>query len=153
MLSVGAGQSLVFVSVPIMARELGLSEQNVGTIFASSAIFWMLTSRYWGGLTDRFGRRWILVIGLCGYALSLGSFALMLRLGQIGLIAVSLVFPLLIITRCLNGLFGSATRPGRLCHHCRSDQHANSSQGHGLCRVWDYLWRGGGASPRSAQSH
>ena len=46
--TVGLGQSFVFVIVPPLARELGLSEVQTSSIFAFSAIGWALTSAAWG---------------------------------------------------------------------------------------------------------
>ena len=35
---VGAGQAVVFITIPPLARDLGLTEIQTGTIFASSAL-------------------------------------------------------------------------------------------------------------------
>ena len=63
---VGAGQAVVFITIPPLARDLGLSEIQTGIIFASSALAWMVFSPYWGKLSDRIGRKLIVVIGLNG---------------------------------------------------------------------------------------
>ena len=55
--TVGLGQSFVFVIVPPLARELGLSEVQTSSIFALSAIGWALTSAAWGRASDKYGRR------------------------------------------------------------------------------------------------
>ena len=81
LMSVGAGQSLVFITVPPAARDLGLSELQIGLIFASSAIAWMLFSPIWGRLSDSIGRKKIVLIGLFGFALSLCLFSATINLG------------------------------------------------------------------------
>ena len=69
--TVGLGQSFVFVIVPPLARELGLSEVQTSSIFAFSAIGWALTSAAWGRASDKYGRRNIAILGLLGYSASL----------------------------------------------------------------------------------
>ena len=111
LMSVGAGQSLVFITVPPAARDLGLSELQIGLIFASSAIAWMLFSPIWGRLSDSIGRKKIVLIGLFGFALSLCLFSATINLGINGIISGVILLILLIISRMINGLLGSATRP------------------------------------------
>ena len=43
---VGAGQAVVFITIPPLARDLGLTEIQTGTIFASSALTWMISVSY-----------------------------------------------------------------------------------------------------------
>ena len=50
LLCVGAGQSVVFITIPPIARDLGLTEVQIGSIFATSAFVWMLFSPIWGSL-------------------------------------------------------------------------------------------------------
>ena len=61
---VGAGQSTVFILIPSEVRSLGFSEFEVGLIFSISALAWMIFSRFWGRLSDRFGRGSIFLIGM-----------------------------------------------------------------------------------------
>ena len=111
LLCVGAGQSIVFITIPPVARDLGLSEIQIGSIFATSALAWMILSPIWGSLSDSVGRKRIVIIGLLGFAVSLILFSFTISLGQRGLLTGSLLFILLISARILNGIFGSATRP------------------------------------------
>ena len=69
--SVGLGQSFVFVIVPPLARDLGMTEVQTSLVFAISAIAWALTSASWGRASDRYGRRNIAILGLVGYSLSM----------------------------------------------------------------------------------
>jgi len=111
LLCVGAGQSVIFITIPPLARDLGLSEVQIGSIFASSALAWMILSPYWGKLSDRIGRKKIVITGLIGFAISLILFSLTISLGQKGVLQGSVLFALLIAARLINGMFGSATRP------------------------------------------
>ncbi len=65
LLCVGAGQSVVFITIPPMARDLGLTEVQIGSIFATSAFVWMLFSPIWGSLSDSIGRKKVVII--CGF--------------------------------------------------------------------------------------
>ncbi len=108
---VGAGQSVVFITIPPLARDLGLSEIQTGSIFASSALAWMLFSPYWGKLSDRIGRKIVVLVGLLGCALSLILFSSALTLGTSNILFGWKLLAVLILARLINGILGSATRP------------------------------------------
>tara|TARA_B100000900_G_scaffold112269_1_gene93888 strand:+ start:374 stop:1624 length:1251 start_codon:yes stop_codon:yes gene_type:complete len=111
LLCVGAGQTIVFITIPPIARDLGLNEVQIGSIFATSAIAWMILSPIWGSLSDTIGRKRVVIIGLLGFAISLMLFSFTISLGQKQLLTGTLLFTLLVAARLLNGIFGSATRP------------------------------------------
>ena len=108
---VGAGQSVVFLTIPPLGRDLGLTEQQIGSIFGISALAWMIASPLWGSMSDKVGRKKIVIVGLIGCALSLILFSTVIDFGISGSLAGTLLFLLLVLARLLNGLFGSATRP------------------------------------------
>ena len=108
---VGAGQSTVFILIPSEVRSLGFTEFEVGLIFSISALAWMIFSPFWGRLSDKFGRGSIFLLGMIGFAFSMASFAVILISAQNFLLPLTLVFPLLVFTRLINGLLGSAVRP------------------------------------------
>ena len=114
--TVGLGQSFVFVIVPPLARELGLSEVQTSSIFALSAIGWALTSAAWGRASDKYGRRNIAILGLLGYSASLIAMITPLFLVEKNLLDLVFLFPLLVFGRMLNGLLGSATRPASFAY-------------------------------------
>ena len=51
-----AGNATVFATLGLFGRGIGLTELEVGAIFASSAMLFFLTSSHWGRLSDRIGR-------------------------------------------------------------------------------------------------
>ncbi len=124
--TVGLGQSFVFVLVPPLARDLGLSEIQTSTIFAISAIAWALTSAGWGRASDVYGRRNIAILGLIGYSISMIALITPLFLVERNILAISFLFPSLILGRLINGLVGSATRPASFAyvadHSSREDR-------------------------------
>ncbi len=114
--TVGLGQSFVFVLVPPLARDLGLSEIQTSSIFAISALAWATTSAFWGRTSDKYGRRNIAILGLVGYSISLIALITPLFLVQKNLLNVTLLFPALVLGRLINGLVGSATRPASFAY-------------------------------------
>jgi len=114
--TVGLGQSFVFVIVPPLARDLGLSEIQTSLVFAISAVAWALTSASWGRASDKYGRRNIAVLGLVGYAISLIAMITPLFLVERNVMDLAFLFPLLIFGRLFNGLIGSATRPAAFAY-------------------------------------
>ena len=114
--TVGLGQSFVFVLVPPLARDLGLSEVQTSSIFAISAFAWALTSAFWGRKSDKYGRRNIAVLGLIGYSISLIALITPLFLVERNILDVVYLFPALVLGRLLNGLVGSASRPASFAY-------------------------------------
>ena len=114
--TVGLGQSFVFVLVPPLARDLGLTEIQTSSIFAISAVAWALTSAFWGRASDKYGRRNIAILGLLGYGISLIALITPLFLVEQNLLNLSFLFPALVLGRLINGLVGSATRPASFAY-------------------------------------
>mgnify|MGYP001288226481 CR=1 FL=1 len=114
--TVGLGQSFVFVLVPTLARDLGLSEIQTSLIFAISALAWATTSAFWGKASDRYGRKNIAVLGLVGYAVSLIALITPLFLAERNILDVAFLFPALVLGRLINGLVGSASRPASFAY-------------------------------------
>jgi MFS family permease len=111
LVSIGMGQSMLFSVLPPAARELGISPFQVSTIFATSATIWVFVSPAWGRRSDISGRRAIIIIGLLGYALSMALIATVIEIGTRGLLPAVVVFPLLVVSRCMFALLGSGTGP------------------------------------------
>lgn len=111
LLVVGAGNSMLSALLPPLVRKLHLPDSAIGWIFSLSAVLWVLTSPFWGRLSDRVGRKPIIASGLGAYCLSMGSFALVVIAGLAGLIGGGVLFVSLILTRAIFGAFGSAASP------------------------------------------
>ena len=95
--TVGLGQSFVFVLVPPLARDLGLSEIQTSSIFAISAVAWALTSAFWGRTSDKYGRRNIAILGLLGYSISLIALITPLFLVERNILHIAYLFPALVL--------------------------------------------------------
>ena len=46
MFSTGMGQTIIYVVLPPIAREIGLLDFQVGVVFMGSAFFWVLMGSY-----------------------------------------------------------------------------------------------------------
>ncbi|HYG56922.1 MAG TPA: MFS transporter, partial [Symbiobacteriaceae bacterium] len=62
------GFSILFPALPHYARQVGSSEAQWGWIVAAYSFMQFLFSPYWGALSDRVGRKRVLLAGLAGYA-------------------------------------------------------------------------------------
>ncbi len=109
--SMGMGQTIIFAVLPPLARDLGVGDFQVLSIFMLSALFWVLFGPWWGRRSDVHGRRPFIVIGLSGFAVSMTAFATVLHLGLGGALAGATLYALLLGTRMIYGVIGSAT-PG-----------------------------------------
>ena len=111
LVSTGMGQAMLFAILPPAAREIGLSSIEVSTIFVVSAVFWAFTSPGWGRLSDRVGRRPVILIGLLGYGLSMVLLAGVIGATLEGALTVTVAWPAMIAARCVFGALGSASPP------------------------------------------
>ena len=106
----GMGQTITFAILPPIGRELGLSERQVGGIFSVSAMMWVLFSPYWGALSDRWGRKPVILIGMLGYIVSTAAFTSAIAFGLAGTASILSVYILMIVTRSIYGLIGPGVR-------------------------------------------
>ena len=70
------GFGIVLPLLPFYATELGASPFEVGLIIASYSAMQFLFAPIWGALSDHFGRRPLLLVGLFGSAVSYVVFGL-----------------------------------------------------------------------------
>ena len=126
---VGMGQSMLFSILPPAAREIGISPFQVSTIFAVSASIWVFLSPMWGRRSDITGRRTVIIIGLLGYALSMGALAAVIDIGMHHLLPAVAVYPLMIATRSIFGLVGSGTGPASQAYIAERTSRAERTAG------------------------
>ena len=91
------GFAMIFPLLPFYALDLGISPQSIGLIIASFSIAQLLSAPLWGRVSDRYGRRPALLIGLLASAVSFVVFAF----------ADS--FTLLLASRVIQGAGGGTT--------------------------------------------
>ena len=69
------GLGVLFPVLPYY-RDLGLSEVQIGVLMSSYAFASVVMAPFWGRFSDRFGRKPALLIGLLGFSLGFGLFAI-----------------------------------------------------------------------------
>ena len=89
------GFGIVLPLLPFYATELGATPLEVGLIIASYSGMQFLFSPIWGSLSDRYGRRPLLLVGLFGSAVSYVVFGLARSL------------EVLLVSRVIAGVMGS----------------------------------------------
>ena len=109
-MGLGMGQTVTFAILPPLGRQLGLSEFQVGSIFSVSALMWVLLSPFWGRLSDRKGRKPVILIGIAGYIVSTTGFISAIAFGLAGGASLAVVYLLLVATRSIYGAIGPGVR-------------------------------------------
>ena len=93
------GFGIIIPILPFYAENLGASEALFGWLMASYSIMQFFFAPIWGRLSDRIGRKPVLIIGLVGYIVSFTIFAFSEELWM------------LFLARLIAGLLSSATLP------------------------------------------
>lgn len=89
------GFGIVIPLLPIYSKAYGASELELGLLFASFSLMQLVFAPFWGRLSDRVGRRPVLIGGLFGTALSYVLFGF------------ATTMPMLFAARMLAGFFGA----------------------------------------------
>ena len=84
---VSMGQSVYWQTMPIIGREFGFSEMEINTVVSISAAMFIIFTPFWGRLSDRIGRKYVLLIGLTGYVLSNVIFLYSASIGLLGYVS------------------------------------------------------------------
>ncbi len=111
LLTVAIGQSLVFAILAPLGREVGMTEIEVTSIIAISAIVYGWISPRWGRYSDHRGRKPVLLIGLTGFTIGIVFFASVFQAGLMGLLAGTPLYLLAIVSRCSQSSIMAATPP------------------------------------------
>ncbi|RZL65845.1 MAG: MFS transporter [Variovorax sp.] len=108
----GTMAMMAYVAVvgPVV-RRLGLPEWVAGLSITAGGVFWMVLARWWGRVSDRRGRKPVLMVGLAVFAVTY----LVMAIGVDGAlrhaVSLSAAVVLLVGTRCLVGAFYAAVPP------------------------------------------
>jgi MFS family permease len=111
MLTIAAGNTALQSVLPALGRSLHVADSAVAACFSVSALLWVIAAPIWARRSDVHGRRVMILTGVGGYALSLGTCGIFLAAGINGWIAGSTAFALFIVGRLIYGAFGSAAPP------------------------------------------
>jgi len=122
------GFGMVIPIFPFYVERMGASGDDLGFLIATAALTQLLFSPVWGGVSDRIGRRPVLIIGMAGSSLTLLMFGLSTQLWM------------LYVARALSGILSSATFPSAMAYI--SDSTAEQDRGGGIGIVSAAAWLG-----------
>tara|TARA_Y100000739_G_scaffold93292_1_gene79972 strand:- start:656 stop:1891 length:1236 start_codon:yes stop_codon:yes gene_type:complete len=130
-LFVSMGQSVYWQTMPIIGREFNFSEIEINTLVSISAAMFIVFTPFWGRLSDRIGRKAVLLIGLSGYVLSNIIFLYSASLGLIGYVTGFSLLMILLMARIVNSAIGAASRPasGAYVADVTSEEDRSSGMG------------------------
>ena len=112
------GYGIVIPLFPFYIEKMGASGSHLGLLISTSAFLELLFSPIWGSVSDRVGRKPILLLGLLGYSLSSLLFGLSTELWM------------LFASRALSGVLSSATSSTALAYI--SDSTSERDRGGGM---------------------
>ncbi|HEY8449853.1 MAG TPA: MFS transporter [Bacillota bacterium] len=94
-----AGFGIIFPVLPLVVLELDASSLHMGLLVTLYALCQFLFAPFWGALSDRYGRKVVMIIGLFGFSISFFLMGLATNIWA------------LIGARVLGGLLSAATLP------------------------------------------
>jgi len=115
------GYGIIMPIIPFYIEKMGASGWELGLLTASSAMMQMIFAPIWGSLSDRAGRKPVLLIGVMGYGITMLLFGLATQLWM------------LFFARVLNGILSSATLPTSMAFI--SDNTPEKERGSGMGKL------------------
>ena len=131
LIAVGFGFTVLFAILGPLGREVGMSELQISSIIAASSLVVFLASPRWGRLSDRWGRKRVMVIGLFGYACGNLLFASVFHLTLIGALLPITGYLLLMLTRVMHASVMSAIMPASSAYMADIPSTATRTKGMG----------------------
>ena len=98
------GFGLVMPIIPFYMEQFGAGGTELGLLVASYAVMRLIFGPIWGSLSDRVGRKPILLIGVLGYGITMVGFGLATQLWM------------MFVARILSGVLSSATSPTTMAY-------------------------------------
>lgn len=91
-----------------LARTLGLAEWQAGASVTVAGVLWFLLARRWGRLSDKQGRKHVIVVGIAGFALACLALAAGVHWALLAVPGSGISFVLLLAGRGAIGAFYAA---------------------------------------------
>lgn len=112
------GFGMVIPIMPFYIDKLGASGTDLGLLVASYGVMRLIFAPIWGSLSDRVGRKPILMVGVLGNGLAMLLFGLSTQLWM------------LFVARSMSGILSSATSPSTMAYI--SDSTTEEERGGGM---------------------
>jgi MFS family permease len=128
-LATAMGNTGLISVLPAIGRTIGIPDEAVVAIFSLSALLWAFSSPMWARVSDRRGRKPLMIIGLAGFAVSmtLCGFVVAAGLGQLA--PWWAIFIAFLLFRAVFGFFGAASNPATqayVAEHTPPEQRTNA---------------------------
>jgi DHA1 family multidrug resistance protein-like MFS transporter len=114
------GFGTIIPIMPFYVENLGAGGTELGLLVASYAVMRLICGPIWGNLSDRVGRKPVLMIGIFGYGITMILFGLATQLWM------------LFVFRILSGILSSATSPTTMAYIGDSTPEQERGQGMGI---------------------
>jgi DHA1 family multidrug resistance protein-like MFS transporter len=114
------GFGVVIPIIPFYMESMGAGGTELGLLVASYAVMRLIFAPLWGSLSDRVGRKPILMIGILGYGITMTLFGLATELWM------------MFAARILSGVLSSATSPTTMAYIGDSTSEEDRSGGMGI---------------------
>ncbi|NIS82022.1 MAG: MFS transporter, partial [Anaerolineales bacterium] len=114
------GFGVVMPIIPFYMERLGAGGTELGLLVASYAVMRLIFGPIWGSLSDRVGRKPILMIGILGYGITMVGFGLATQLWM------------MFAARILSGVLSSATSPTTMAYIGDSTSEEDRGGGMGM---------------------
>lgn len=124
------GFGIIIPIMPFYVEHFGGSGTDLGLLMAIYSVMQFIFSPIWGSLSDRYGRKPILMVGIVGNVVTQILFGLIGQLAEGGAFAPSTALTLLILGRGLAGILSSATLPTAMA--IISDSTSDNDRGGGM---------------------
>lgn len=121
MIVIMLGFGMVVPIMPFLIDKMGATGSDLGWLVAVYALMQLIFAPIWGALSDRVGRKPVLMLGIVGYAIFLILFGLATQ------------FWMLFLARSLAGILSSATYPSMMAFI--SDSTTPEERGDGMGKL------------------
>lgn len=105
------GLSILFPILAPLGRELGLSESEIGLTSTSYALAQFVAAPFWGRMSEKRGRKPVLLLGVIGFGIGFVGLGVVAELGARGTLHGVALIAALIGARLFGGVLSSATIP------------------------------------------
>jgi len=119
LLVVMLGYSMAMPLLPFYIELFGVGGKELGWLMSTYSLMQLICAPIWGIVSDRYGRKPILAIGVLGYTITLFLFGL------------AQSFLMLFLARTLSGILSSATMPTAMAYIGENTEQKEKSKGMG----------------------